>query len=611
MFQNPSNLSVADYISEFLVQLNCTKVHGLMGGGAAGLNDGFIRNPDIDYLCYHHEQSAGYAAIGEARLTKKWAIINPTTGCGGTNCYTPVLNAWQDSLPLVVISGNVNLSTCSRFINSDSDLSLRCYGVQEHDIVESVGPVTKYAELLTKAEDIPLLLQTAFVRAASGRKGPCWIDVPADIQHQQIPKSFFENIPDLVDSVLKRVDAIADDNTAASELSKFAHLFKKSERPLVLVGGGVSNDLKEKETVAKFIRAKNLPVVATYGATDIVDHDYALYLGAVGIKGNRAANFAVQNCDFLLVLGSRLPFSVIGYDIKNFAKHAHVCVADMDESELKKNLVNFPSRIVQAECSAGLCVSKLKMVPQRSNDRWIEVCSDTKIRWNNIEENKEYYSYTGISIYHVLEELNQEFYNNSNFVVDAGSISYAAPTSLKYKNDRNFIFSPGQADMGCALPTSLGVAANSSNRTICITGDGSFMSNLQELAVLAHHDYNLTVVVLNNNGYMSITNTQKNNYGENQVYGEHQGRGITFPKYEKLCEAFGLSYQRINRVSDLSDLQDCDIRVVEVVCIDEETISPYQARVDGRQAGAHDMAPFRSTDELSKFASVILDFERQ
>jgi acetolactate synthase I/II/III large subunit len=607
---NQVKMSVSDYIAEFLMQINCRKVHGLVGGGAAGLNDGFIRHPDIEYHCYHHEQSAGYAALGEARLKKRWSIINPTTGCGGTNCYTPVLNAWQDSLPIVVISGNVNLSTCSRYINSMNGLSLRAYGVQEHDIVESVKSITKYAELLTVAEDIPHVLASAFVEAASGRKGPSWIDVPADLQHEHLATAVFDDIPNRVRDVFARIKKNVDQISLSSDFSEFVSHFEKSVRPLVLIGSGVANDLDEKEAVKQFIKDKNLPVVATYGGTDVLDHEYDMYLGAVGIKGNRAANFATQNCDFLLVLGSRLPFAVIGYDVEKFAQHAKIFIVDLDEDELAKNTVNFPSRIHQVNGVASQCLAALSQTSSSIQPRWKRHCIDTKLKWEIIVENKSNFKYSGISIYHVMEELNKPAYDHCNFVVDAGSISYVAPTALRYNITRKFIFSPGQADMGCALPTALGVAANSSERTICVTGDGSFLSNVQELATLSYHNYNLTLVVLNNQGYLSISNTQKNNYGEDRVFGEHLGRGLTFPDYEKLCDAFNLRFKRIDSIDELSNITEPDLKVIEVACLTEETIAPYQARINSRQAGAHDMAPFKDKDELIEFSSTKLEFAR-
>jgi thiamine pyrophosphate-dependent acetolactate synthase large subunit-like protein len=234
----------------------------------------------------------------------------------------------------------------------------------------------------------------------------------------------------------------------------------------------------------------------------------------------------------------------------------------------------------------------------------------TKEKWEIISENKQYFQYEGVSIYHVMEELNLPDYDTCNFVIDAGSISYVGPTALKYRAGRNFIFSPAQADMGCALPSALGVSSTSKNRTICVTGDGSFMSNMQELASFAHHSYNMTLIILNNSGYLSISNTQKNNYGANRMFGEHDGRGITFPNYEKLCAAFGMSFERVASVEELFKIKDQDINVVEIVCQSEETVAPYQTRVDGQQAGSHDMAPFRDKNELIALASTNLEFVR-
>lgn len=604
------NYNVADYISTFLVALKCFKIHGLMGGGAAGLNDGFIRNPDIEYYCYHHEQSAGYAALGEARYTKRWAVLNPTTGCGGTNCYTPLLNAWQDSIPLVVISGNVNLNTCAAHFREEHDVQIRCYGVQEHDIISSIAPITKYSKMLTSVDEIESVMRSAFTASATGRKGPSWVDVPADLQHQTVSQELIERIPATISALLN--DVAADKNALNAETitQDIVHLLTTSERPLVLLGGGIANDAEERKYVESFISERNLPVVATYAATDVVSHDYEQYLGTIGIKGNRAANFAVQNCDLLIVLGSRLPFAAIGYDVQNFARGAKIIVADVDQAELNKNEINFAGRLYQFNCHAKNFLSEIKNVKLNPLKKWTDNCKETKINWEIISENKSHFKYDGVSIYHVMEELNKTNYDNCNFVVDAGSISYVAPTSLRYNPTRNFIFSPGQADMGCALPSALGVASASAKRTICITGDGSFMSNLQELASFSYHDYKLTVIILNNSGYLSISNTQTNNYGPNRVYGEHERRGITFPNYKKMASAFGLSYARVETIEDLTLIENSDIQIVDVQCLISETIAPYQARIDGKQAGAHDMAPFRDKNELLQYCISELDFHR-
>lgn len=603
-------VNVADYIAEFLNQMNINKVHGLMGGGASGLNDGFIRNSDVEYLCYHHEQAAGYAALGEIRLTKRWGVLNPTTGCGGTNAYTPVLNAWQDSLPLVIISGNVGLNTLAYTMNKNYDLKIRAFGVQENDIISNISSITKYATLLEVANNIEDVMIKAFVSSAVGRNGPSWIDIPADIQHTLIDKNLYNRISCAIKEIHKQLDLFDANVNLDSDICIFNAKFMKSSRPTLLIGGGVSNNKLARKKVAEFVEKTQIPVVATYSGTDVIDHDYDKYLGTIGIKGNRAANFAVQNCDLLFVLGSRLPFGAIGYDIENFAKNASLCIVDLDADELEKNRILFPGKVTQLQMAAQDFIQRFDSNLVKSDLDWLNKCVITKEKWGIIEENKQYFQYEGVSIYHVMEELNSHAYDLCNFVIDAGSISYVGPTALKYKVSRNFIFSPAQADMGCALPSALGVAANSKNRTICVTGDGSFMSNMQELASFAANSYDLTLVILNNSGYLSISNTQKNNYGANRMFGEHHGRGLKFPNYEKLCAAFGLSFSRVNDVEGLSKIKDQNIKVVEVVCQSVETIAPYQDRVDGQQAGAHDMAPFRDKNELIELASVDLKFAR-
>lgn len=600
--------NVSDYIAEFLHRLDIKNIHTLMGGGASGLNDAFIRNKNINCLSYHHEQAAGYAALGEVRRRKRWAVANVTTGCGGSNIYTPVLNAWQDSLPLLVISGNVPYETLSSTFKQRHNLNLRGYGVQENDIISGVTSITKYASIVTRPEQVEQVMKQALISSATSRKGPAWIDVPADIQHASVSSELIDRIDLIVDEIHDALDLFEQKMLSAAR--KLEHSTPKSSRPLLLLGGGVSNCPIAKQSVLKFVEATNIPVVATYAGTDIVSHDYDKYLGAVGIKGNRAANFAVQNCDLLIVAGSRLPFAAIGYDEKNFAKNAHIMTIDPDEQEQKKNKILFGDRLTSINTTAQAFFNNYNFDFMEIKKDWLDNCKKIKNDWEIINENISYYKYNGISIYHVMRELNNKIYDNCDFVIDAGSISYVGPTALSYRKGRNFIFSPAQADMGCALPSALGVASVSGNRVICVTGDGSFMSNLQELSTLSYNGYNLTVVLLNNSGYLSISNTQKNNYGANSVYGEHDGRGLTFPDYKTLCKAFNLSYAAAYDVDDLQIIQDANVNIVDVRCLEEETIAPFQTRINGKQAGAHDMAPFKDLKELREMASAELTFIR-
>lgn len=318
-------MRVADWIAEYLHSIGVTKIHGLMGGGAAGLNDGFIKNGKLDYICYHHEQGAGHAAIGESKYTGRLAVVNPTTGCAGTNCATSVLNAWQDGVPILFLSGNVRLNTCAGWINQTKNIKIRHYGIQEHHIVDMYKSMTKLSEFVTTPESVPIILQKAIHLATTGRKGPVWIDIPSDVQTAQMP-NYVDFIPENSKNVFLYPDVIVD-------------ILSKAQRPIVLAGQGIRQS-GCVDSFVKFIEKYNLPFVSTYGATDYTEYDHRLSLGAVGIKGTRAANFAMQNADTLIILGSSLGAPVIGYDPKQFSPASYKVYVDIDTNELRKNIVD-------------------------------------------------------------------------------------------------------------------------------------------------------------------------------------------------------------------------------------------------------------------------------
>jgi len=320
-------MRVCDWIANYLYSNGVDRVHGLMGGGASGLNDGFIKHGKISYICYHHEQGAGHAAVGEAKFTCRLSVVNPTTGCAGTNCATSVLNAWQDSVPVLFLSGNVRLSTCSRYINEQKDISIRKYGIQEHDVVETYRSMTKMSNFITRVDEVAAILQEAVHVATLGRPGPVWIDIPGDIQTAPMPLNY--------DSF----HLLDNSYPVEYNLSPVRNRLLSAERPVVLAGYGIrqSNCVKEFN---QFITKYNVPYVSTYGARDYTPYDHPLNIGAVGIKGSRAGNFAMQNADLLLVLGSSLGASVIGYDPKQFSPSSYKIVIDIDHEELKKNIVS-------------------------------------------------------------------------------------------------------------------------------------------------------------------------------------------------------------------------------------------------------------------------------
>ena len=319
-----NSVRVCDYIAERLSSYGVKYVYGLMGGGASGLNDGFIQNKSIEYICFHHEQGAGYAAVGESKITNNISVVNPTTGCGGGNCITPLMVAFQDSLPVVFISGNTKLNQTSTYINEKQNVKIRKYGLQENDIISIVKSMTKYAKLVEDAKDVPEILDYAIDQALSGRMGPVWIDIPSDIQHAYLPedcKTYLKN--DCDDS---RVFEISD-------------LLLSSKRPLILAGNGIHLS-NAREDFNKFIHKYNVPVVTSYLAIDLLQYEDPLLIGTIGIKGSRAGNFAIQNCDLLLVLGCSLNCSHTGYDEKLFSPNSYKIMVDIDKNEYNKKTVN-------------------------------------------------------------------------------------------------------------------------------------------------------------------------------------------------------------------------------------------------------------------------------
>lgn len=318
-------MRVCDWIADYLYNLGIDRVHGLMGGGASGLNDGFIKHGKIGYICYHHEQGAGHSAIGESKFTGKLSVVNPTTGCAGTNCATSVLNAWQDSVPVLFLSGNVRLSTCSGYINEQKKIKVRKYGIQEHHVVDTYESMTKYSKFITKPEDVPYYLSKAIYIATKDRPGPVWIDIPGDVQVAKMPDEYKLFNPGFAEELYINFDRLKD-------------RINNSQRPIVLAGYGIRQSNVVDQFV-HFIEQYKIPYVSTYGARDYTANDHKLSIGAVGIKGSRAGNFAMQNSDLLLILGSSLGSSVVGYDPNQFSPNSYKVMIDCDKNELEKDIV--------------------------------------------------------------------------------------------------------------------------------------------------------------------------------------------------------------------------------------------------------------------------------
>ena len=325
-------MRVADWIADYLWEIGVNRVHGLMGGGAAGLNDGFIKHHGIEYVCYHHEQGAGHAAIGESKYTGQLSVVNPTTGCGGTNCVTSVLGAWQDGVPVLFLSGNVRTDNTAHWLWSKRGVGVRHYGAQEHFIVKTVDSITKFNVFLDDPLLVKYAMHMAVDEATRGRPGPVWIDVPSNIQAAQMPEH--DSIEYVSHKPLKK---IFDHVKLTSQL----HL---AERPVVLAGVGIRQSGCVHGFI-KFVEKYQLPFVTTYGAQDYAPFDHPLNMGAVGLRGSRAGNFSMQNADTLLILGTSMGAPVIGYDPKQFSPQSYKIYVDIQDGELNKDIIPVQEKI--------------------------------------------------------------------------------------------------------------------------------------------------------------------------------------------------------------------------------------------------------------------------
>jgi acetolactate synthase I/II/III large subunit len=325
-------MRVADWIADYLYNIGVQRVHGLMGGGAAGLNDGFIKHYGMEYVCYHHEQGAGHAAIGEAKYTGKLAVVNPTTGCGGTNCVTSVLNAWQDGVPVLFLSGNVRHDNTANWLKTYKDVTVRHYGAQEHHIIDTVNSMTKFNVFLSDPAMVKYAMHMAVDQATRGRPGPVWVDVPTNIQAAQMPEH------DSIEYVA------AKPSKAIFNHVKINYDLTYAQRPIVVAGVGI-RQAGCVEQFIKFVEKFQVPFVTTYGAQDYAPFDHPLNMGTVGVRGSRTGNFAMQNADTLLILGTSMGATVIGYDPKQFNPNAYKIYVDIERGELDKDIIPIDEKL--------------------------------------------------------------------------------------------------------------------------------------------------------------------------------------------------------------------------------------------------------------------------
>lgn len=600
---------VADFVFEHLHAAGTRDVFLLTGGGAMFLNDALGRVAGLNYVCCHHEQACAMAAEAYARVSGKVGVVSVTTGPGGINALNGVFGAWTDSIPMLVISGQVKRET----IMTSYDLPrLRQLGDQEADMVRMAEGITKYAVQVREPESIRYLLEKALHLAATGRPGPCWLDIPIDVQSALID-------PDKLEGYTPEPDPeIATGAELAESAREVLQRLAEADRPALLVGSGIrlAGAMELLERVADKL---GVPVTTAWTGHDVFPTDHPLCCGRPGTIGDRPGNFTVQNSDALLVLGSRLNIRQVSYNWKDFARNAFKMWVDIDPAELDKPTVR-PDLGIVADLREFLEELERQVdargFPHEKHAEWLAWCRERVERYPVVtREQRE--AGPMINPYHFLDVMIRRL-EEGDIVACGDGAACVIPFQVGHmKRGMRMFCNSGDASMGYDIPASIGAAfAAPGQRIICLAGDGSGMLNIQELQTIAHHRLPIKVFLLNNGGYLSIRMTQGNFFKGNFV-GEGPRSGVSFPDFVRVAEAFGLKSARLEG-KDFEEGLDAFLAsegpgLCEVMLDPDQQFEPKLSSrqlPDGKivSASLEDMAPFLDREELESNMLVALTF---
>ena len=594
-------MRVSDYIVQYLIDLGVDKIFLVSGGGMMHLLDALALRPTVSIVAHHHEQSATMAAEGYARLKGKLGVSFVTSGPGAPNAVTGVVGAWLDSTPLLVVSGQAKLSQTNHYRQIEG---LRQFGAYDVPSVSIMKPITKYSTLLTDPKTVRYELEKAVHLATIGRPGPAFIDVPLDIQGALIESD------DLIGFTPEEVSITS---ISQDQFNKVTLAISSAKRPVILAGHGIrsAHTYTEFQELTQLLR---VPVVTTQMATDLMGHEDPLFVGRCGVKGDRAGNLAIQMADCILVLGSSLHVTTTGYEMDLFAPKATKILVDPDIGTLTKEQVNVHMKI---------CASLSQFIPEFSSyleknkfssfldKKWGERCQIWK---QELSVAKEPHKRSGkvVNYYDFIDALSAASDARDVLVTDAGSAWYLLSQAYKVKKGQRVILSGGLGTMGFAMPCATGLASAGASRVICVTGDGSAMTALHEIAVFKANNLNIKLIIVNNDGYASIRNTQ-NSYFNGRLVATGPESGLAFPKFEQVAQSFSVPYQMVATPADLESglnkaLNSSGPFLLEVMSDKIQEIIPTVTTVrheDGRLESKplDEMAPFLEQQVIDQFIS--------
>lgn len=532
-------MRVADYIMSRLHEAGIDHIFMVTGRGALFLTDAVAKHPGLEAVCVHHEQSAAFAAVSYAQQKGHAGACLVSTGCASTNTITGVLSAWQDGVPCVFISGQNTLQETSRH----TGIPVRTYGQQEADIVALVAPITKYATMLQSAGDIVQVMDEALRQAHSGRKGPVWIDVPLDLQSAQIYPLEAPAVPSVASPAERGLPA-----PCADDVASVRQALAQALRPVVLIGSGVQS-AGARSGLQDFVEARGLPLVYAASASDTYGTAHPLSIGSVGAMGcSRAGNFAVQNADLVLVLGSRLSSLTTGPDFCKFARAAQVMVVDLDAVEHSKVGIRI-DRLVVADVGQFIAALHEPDAPS-VNPQWLARCQHWKQIFGQVEP--AFAAQDRVDLYQLAEALSKALPSESTLLTDSGLAEVILPTNVRFGPGMRCIHPVSQGAMGFALPAAIGAYVARQQTTVAVIGDGSIMMNLQELESIRHRQLPIKILVINNNVYSIIRRRQQDLFRKRTI-GTDPDNGVSCPDFAKVADCFGLDYLRIDSPQELDD----------------------------------------------------------
>ena len=595
-------IRVADYIAEFLAENNIDTLFTVVGGGAMHLNDGFGHNEDIKCIYNHHEQACAIAAEGYYRMSNKLPAVCVTTGPGGTNALTGVLGAYLDSIPMLVISGQVKYE-----MTVDSTvLDLRQLVDQEWNIVSTVDSMTKYAYMIKNPNEIKYVLQKALYLATSGRPGPCWIDVPLDIQGAII------DTDDLIEFNEDELDIDLGVKVTKDTIETVISKLKSAKRPVIYAGSAIRTNNAHDEFL-KLVNKLQIPVVNAWNATDSLEYDNKLTVGCGGSFGDRPANFAVQNSDLILSLGCRLSTRQVSFAYDKWAYDAYKIMVEIDKAEIEKPTINIDMPI-QSDIGDFLeifnkVLDEEYMSYEFNYNQWVDKCNEWKNKYPVCDKLK-YQQKSPINVYAFLDTLSSNMMEYEKIVVANGS-ACACIHGYKLKKGQRLVVNSGVASMGYDLPAACGACFGiGKKRLVCVSGDGSIQMNLQELQTIVHHKLPIKLFVINNNGYQSIRITQRSFFERPFVGIGGDSGDVSFPQMKKIANAYSIPYYSCNDISKLDETVNKTLNhdgyvMCEIFVDTKQEFEPKSASKklpDGKMVSAplEDMKPFLPRDELEE-----------